>query len=171
MALWSQHWKSTITLHFWGILPTLSGRTGNRSGGYHYITFLGHPSDKALSCFESGGLCTITLHFWGILPTAKKLELRKLCKYHYITFLGHPSDCRRISGHRRRWSTITLHFWGILPTVRDANKNSRLKYHYITFLGHPSDNFRKRKRDSIKVPLHYISGASFRPSLKRFLWK
>ena len=60
---------------------------------YHYITFLGHPSDPQ-----------------------HVVEAVLAAEYHYITFLGHPSDGWIYSTAYIYDCTITLHFWGILPT-------------------------------------------------------
>ena len=129
----------TITLQFWGILPTAPTARLTLSEMYHYITVLGHPSNRGAGTssparkvplhYSSGASfqreskigssipkSTITLQFWGILPTAEEKA--------------------RIAFQPER--TITLQFWGILPTLPTSWwKTSRI------------------------VPLHYSSGASF----------
>ena len=130
----------TITLQFWGILPTRR-RPGVSSGRrYHYITVLGHPYQQKLSKMESDGHCTITLQFWGILPTTSRVVNGLPGEYHYITVLGHPSN-----GSAWANSSIT-------------------RYHYITVLGHPSNDFMESIEEVTEVPLHYSSGASFQPT-------
>ena len=154
----------TITLQFWGILPTRIWTLVYWGLiMYHYITVLGHPSnlrDKtgALSAlvplhYSSGasfqqwsfyrrdqGGRTITLQFWGILPTETVYHIGEVV------------------------STITLQFWGILPTKNFCKTSQSSLYHYITVLGHPSNYWRLSWRRSDCVPLHYSSGASFQPS-------
>ena len=86
------HLIGTITLQFWGILPTHKKILNNKKKR------------------------TITLQFWGILPTGDISECGQAAGYHYITVLGHPSNVSMTILRARKNCTITLQFWGILPT-------------------------------------------------------
>ena len=109
--------KGTITLQFWGILPTMaiivistlgtvplhysSGASFQLApfAGENFGTVPLHYSSGASFQQKGGGekahnkKSTITLQFWGILPTF------------FLSGITRIGEC-----------TITLQFWGILPT-------------------------------------------------------
>ena len=133
LVLWRDGENGTITLHFWGILPT---------------TIFQFICDRPAS--------TITLHFWGILPTygADGYVSLPVVPLHYISeasFRHRRNFCIIVN-----FCTITLHFWGILPTTSCFVERWRKWYHYITFLRHPSDhNLSVYLRPSCEY--HYIT--------------
>ena len=65
----SMDWRSTITLQFWGILPTVIAHAmwQDKRVPLHYSS--GASFQRSVLSVIKFLKCTITLQFWGILPT------------------------------------------------------------------------------------------------------